>query len=428
MLPPTIKIDVRHVRYAVVREALEDLGNPLTTDDHSALIVWWDGFMPPEEWGGVFPYQRINKIPGMDVMCYKTTFFQAVARMKLQHPSQYAAFPSTYQIPFQFSEFQREHIRLSAKCAPVTWIVKPRNGCCGNGIKLIQNSFDIVGQTQPAIIQRYISPYLIDGYKFDFRIYLFIATLQPFTCYVYNEGLARFCTHKYCPPTRETLDDQFCHLTNTAVNVTNNERSNPILELASAVISRMAGKDPRAGTLWLRIKRVALLAILAQQQNIIRHIGLASTDPGFESDGGPNPALPGPILDDMARFFHILGIDILINDRCEPCVLELNDRPSMSVTYEIEQVLKRQLVRDALNLVTVDGKPASDEVSPGGWEKVFPDPSTAFGREAEEILLRSCPPSQTPKRTVVKRLGYVPSVSKLRRIFRAPLGLPPLQQ
>ena len=47
----------------------------------------------------------------------------------------------TFILPAQYSDFQREHIRESNKCkGPVTWIVKPRAGCCGNGIRLIQNT------------------------------------------------------------------------------------------------------------------------------------------------------------------------------------------------------------------------------------------------------------------------------------------------
>jgi hypothetical protein len=171
---------------------------------------------------------------------------------------------------------------------------------------------------------------------------------------------------------------------------------------------------------------VVLLAILAQTQNISRNITLGSADSRPDPEKlGPTP---GPILEEMARYFHLLGIDILLNERCEPCVLELNDRPSMCVTYDIEHTLKTQLVRDALNLITVDGKPPPSDVPAGQWEKVFPDDTGTFGREAEDILTGASPWTTTAKTTVVKRLGYVPSVSKLRRPFRRSLGLPPLQQ
>jgi hypothetical protein len=46
------------------------------------------------------------------------------------------------------------------------------------------------------------------------------------------------------------------------------------------------------------------------------------------------PAL-GVALDPLDRYFHILGIDIRLDDRLKPFVLELTDRPSMWVTFEL---------------------------------------------------------------------------------------------
>jgi hypothetical protein len=131
----------------------------------------------------------------------------------------------------------------------------------------------------------------------------------------------------------------------------------------------------------------------------------------------------------MDRYFHILGIDIMLNTCCEPIVLELNDRPSMSVTYDIEKPLKVQLVKDALNIVTVDGSLPSEDVSPGGWEILLPDRTTAFGKSAGDILARCCfGTNLSPRQAVIKRLGYAPSASRFRPSFRKTVGLPPLQQ
>jgi tubulin polyglutamylase TTLL6/13 len=44
-------------------------------------------------------------------------------------------------------------------------------------------------------VQRYLSkPYLIDGLKFDLRIYVLIASVDPLKIFVYHQGLARFAT------------------------------------------------------------------------------------------------------------------------------------------------------------------------------------------------------------------------------------------
>ena len=65
-------------------------------------------------------------------------------------------------------------------------------------------------------------PYLINGYKFDLRIYVGITSVNPLRLYIYDEGLVRFATVKYQPIT-EAIDEfsKYTHLTNYAVNKKN---------------------------------------------------------------------------------------------------------------------------------------------------------------------------------------------------------------
>ena len=79
------------------------------------------------------------------------------------------------------------------------------------------------------VAQRYIQdPYLIDGLKFDLRIYVLLNGISPLRVYVFDEGLARFATTKYRPPQAadssgnlNNREGKFCHLTNYSVNKLN---------------------------------------------------------------------------------------------------------------------------------------------------------------------------------------------------------------
>jgi len=61
---------------------------------------------------------------------------------------------------------------------------------------------------------------LIDGLKFDLRVYVMLFGLDPLRIYLYKDGLARFATEPYCAVTNNNMEDMCMHLTNYAVNKT----------------------------------------------------------------------------------------------------------------------------------------------------------------------------------------------------------------
>ncbi|OHT08757.1 Tubulin-tyrosine ligase family protein [Tritrichomonas foetus] len=435
MLPPKTKIDIQHVHYTVTKQALEELDLTQTKNDKSADIIWWDGFIQKDQFLKVLPHQRINKFPSMDVLCYKSSTFRFFNNMRTLYPKVYSFYPLTFILPAQFQDFQKEYLRHATKSNnPITWIFKPRAGCSGNGIRLVQNSFDVADSSYAGVIQRYVSPYLIDGYKFDFRLYIFVPTISPFTVYIYREGLARFCTNKYEPPSQENLGDMFCHLSNTSINVKNKNSRNSIIQFASRILTRIRKMDPRGRTLWAKIKYVVMLSMVAQYAQIIERIKMQENEckqhqinkqPNEENNENKyinnnneiNGKEPLPF---EQRFFHILGIDIMVNEDCEPVVLELNDRPSMMVTFGMEQKLKTELNLEAMRMVSLDGKPPGPDVPTGKWEKIMPvDESTQLGIGLKRIMDRSLQTIKNesvthtvlPKESLIKK--SVPTSSRI---------------
>ena len=61
-------------------------------------------------------------------------------------------------------------------------------------------------------------PLLIDGFKFDLRIYVLLYGVDPLRIFIFKEGLARFATSKYENPVKGNMDNLFMHLTNYAIN------------------------------------------------------------------------------------------------------------------------------------------------------------------------------------------------------------------
>ena len=78
---------------------------------------------------------------------------------------------------------------------------------------------DLADPEQSVVAQTYIDdPYLVDGLKFDLRMYVLIFGIHPLRIYLFDDGLARFATNSYVSAKDGDITDLFQHLTNYAIN------------------------------------------------------------------------------------------------------------------------------------------------------------------------------------------------------------------
>jgi hypothetical protein len=70
------------------------------------------------------------------------------------------------------------------------------NPCCFVPVQLQQlHNLPDIGNL---VAQLYIpNPLLLDGFKFDMRIYVLVASIDPLRIFLYDEGLARLATDTY---------------------------------------------------------------------------------------------------------------------------------------------------------------------------------------------------------------------------------------
>lgn len=60
------------------------------------------------------------------------------------------------------------------------------------------NNIEDIDKNSGNVVCRYITnPLLINGFKFDLRIYVCVTSYEPLRIYVYKEGLVRFASEQY---------------------------------------------------------------------------------------------------------------------------------------------------------------------------------------------------------------------------------------
>uniref|UniRef100_A0A1A9WF73 Tubulin--tyrosine ligase-like protein 9 n=1 Tax=Glossina brevipalpis TaxID=37001 RepID=A0A1A9WF73_9MUSC len=225
----------------------------------------------------------------------------------------------------------------TSRAKPVTFIIKPDAGAQGRGIWLT-NDIKTINPSERMICQTY--PLLIDGYKFDLRVYALITSVDPLRIFVYNEGLARFATTKYVEPTPDNRCDLFMHLTNYSVN-----RRNSHYEMCdnddcgskrklSAINNWLRRRNHNVEEFWSKIDDILIKTILSAWP-MLKH----------------NYHACFPAHDRIQACFEILGFDILVDSKLRPYILEVNHSPSFHTNELVDRQVKKPLIKDTLCLV-----------------------------------------------------------------------------
>jgi tubulin polyglutamylase TTLL6/13 len=288
-------------------------------------------------WGTTPPVQKANHFPGMNEICRKDRLARNLNRMKKSFPEDYNFFPRTWSLPADVADL----LMYSRLKKNATYICKPDSGCQGKGISLARN-LKKLNPFAKLICQVYIpKPLLIDGYKFDLRIYILITSCDPLRVFIYNEGIARFATVKYSPPNDTNIDVIYMHLTNYSLNKFSQSydtHGDGSKRKMSAVLKTLADNDFDVKKLQDSIDAVIVKTMIAAQPTL-RHYYRASF----------------PKHDHGSACFEILGFDILIDRSLKPFLLEVNHSPSFNLDLPVDAEIKESLLKDTFNIIYMGG-------------------------------------------------------------------------
>jgi len=175
------------------------------------------------------------------------------------------------------------------------------------------------------LVSHYIAnPLLIDGLKSDLRIYVALTSVNPLCIYMFDEGLTRFATTPYVAPDMQknpnNLEGKFTHLTNYSINKNNK----------NAFVQNNSAEDDICGSKWsLRGFRRVLKANDIDDRMLFQKIKdiIIKTFISVESEMSSAHLLYVP---HRTNCFQLFGFDIMVDDKLNPWLLEVNQNPSLS--------------------------------------------------------------------------------------------------
>jgi tubulin polyglutamylase TTLL6/13 len=396
--PLGVRVNLIYCKYAVVAAAAEDLGWTVIRDEEADEwnLFWSDMSVLSDRVMRMKAWQRVNHFPEMTtILARKAGMARTFARVRAVMPEYFAISPRTWVLPEEFATFQAEFTdrpksslgratseddalakskidngSRGGKRSAKTFIIKPTAGCQGRGIFLTRNLNDI-SHTDLVVAQDYIRrPFLIEGYKFDLRVYLLVASVSPLRVFLFDDGLVRMCSQPYQPPTRKNLSKVRMHLTNYAINkgaTASVGTPDPSLgeaggDSAESGAAKPEGVGPTDGTgfkrsilwftkwleehghdaasMWARVADLSNKALIAACPEL-SHVYRSAA--GFGSASVPGSG--------SRRCFEILGLDILLDGDLRPWLLEVNHSPSFTCDAAIDWRIKYAVVSEAMDLL-----------------------------------------------------------------------------
>jgi len=368
-------------RYDVVLEAAKVCGMRVVAhDDDGCNIYWLDVSTISERFNRLKPWQRINHFPGMSHISRKNRLAQNLGKMRRQFSKEYAFYPKTWTLPQEAKDFRAQFGPEGQAARGMTFILKPENSSKGRGIFLVK-SLDTVALMESQVAQIYIHrPLLMDGFKFDLRMYTLVTSCQPLRLYKYGDGLVRLCTAEYTRPNAANMGDRYMHLTNSAINrfsenyavgggrgsgdgarmgdddETGSKRS---LKWFLRWVGERYG-EAAAERLWQQMGELCVKTVLSIEPTLVRDYKALFGEDGGGGDGTGKPSSSSSNSARGSRAFEILGFDILIDQALKPWLIEVNTLPSFATDSPVDRHVKQDLIEQTLRAVQAQ---ASDQRS-----------------------------------------------------------------
>uniref|UniRef100_H2ZF24 Tubulin--tyrosine ligase-like protein 5 n=1 Tax=Ciona savignyi TaxID=51511 RepID=H2ZF24_CIOSA len=297
-------------------------------------LMWTGAHLKPFSLRSLQDFQKVNHFPRSYEITRKDRLYKNIERMAHTKGFKHFDFiPTSYLMPSEYQEFCSAYMKEKG-----SWIVKPIASSRGRGIYLINNPNQVPLEDNIMVCKYVSNPLLIDGFKFDVRVYVAITSYDPLLIYMFEEGLTRFATVKY-EKTNRHLKNQMMHLTNYSINKKSHDYvrcEDPEVEdygnkwSMSAMLRYLKQEGIDTSLLMVRIEAVIIKSILAAELPIATACRM--------------------FVPHRENCIELYGFDILIDENLKPWILEGNLSPSLACDAPLDLKIKSSMVADFFSL------------------------------------------------------------------------------
>jgi len=303
----------------------------------------WNVSLQKSDFERLNRYQRVNHFPGTWELGRKDKLCANVEKMRRRRPDAFHhILPRSFVLPRDAKEWRSERERHPNG----VYILKPPASSRGRGIRVIRQPSDVtVSENKKTLVQRYIQdPHLLDGYKYDLRVYVAVTSIDPLRVFAYREGLVRLATEKYVDGGKD-LSKRCMHLTNYSVN---SKRSKFTMG------EKAVGEDD------IGFKR-SLTSLKRRFENdgldfdaVWRGIKDIVTKTLVCAEGAMNVQSNARISANAKHAcYELFGFDIVLDSSLKPWLLEVNAGPSLSAPSNLDLHIKHKMAANLFNLVGI---------------------------------------------------------------------------
>lgn len=297
----------------------------------------WGKHMKSLMFRGIKDGQKMNHFPGSFQIGRKDRLWRNLQKLSCKYGhKEFGIMPKSYVLPHDMKFLKQDwecHAAFNEK-----WIIKPPASARGTGIKVV-SKWTQIPKKRRVVVQKYVSkPYLINGSKFDMRLYVLITSIHPLRIYLHNDGLARFASVKYNDEL-DSLHDRYMHLTNYSINrLSKNYTPNEDFSaceghkwtLQTLFHYLKTEKKVDTDALWDSMKDLVVKTIISGESSV--------------------SSLTKANITSRYNCYELFGIDVLLDENLKPWLLEVNISPSLHSASPLDIHVKAPLVTDVLNL------------------------------------------------------------------------------